>query len=27
LAKATKGKAKIAGVEFYEEIIMSARGR
>lgn len=27
LAKATKGKAKIAGVEFYEEFIMSARGR
>lgn len=27
LAKATKGKAKIAGVEFYEDIIMSARGR
>jgi len=27
LAKATKGKAKIAGVEFYEDYIMSARGR
>jgi hypothetical protein len=27
LAKATKGKAKIPGVEFYEDIIMSARGR
>lgn len=27
LAKATKGKAKIPGVEFYEDYIMSARGR
>lgn len=27
LAKATKGKAKIPGVEFYEDIVMSARGR